>query len=257
MNSEATAISDFSQATQAGATAIGGESIASGVNSVAVGEQSSATDFGAVAVGNYATATNSSVAIGQDARATGIASVALGSGASAAQTFSSAIGRGAVTTRDNELALGGAGSSVVIGDIVASTGAQVGPTSIVTVDASGTLGQDTTIRPAISALQVTDSQQNLRITALEAAQSSIGGRVETVNRNGNGGIAAAMAMGGTVMPADAKMAVSFNLATYRGEQGFSASGVARATKHIYFQGGFAGSTVKGSTGARVGATFAW
>jgi len=64
-----------------------------------------------------------------------------------------------------------------------------------------------------------------------------------------------MAMGGTVMPPDANFAISFNLATYRGEQGFSASAVARASDHVYISGGIAGSTVRGSTGGRVGVTF--
>jgi hypothetical protein len=66
-----------------------------------------------------------------------------------------------------------------------------------------------------------------------------------------------MAMGGTVMPAGATMSVSFNLATYRGQQGFSAAGVAKASQRLYIEAGVAGSTVRGSTGARVGMTFAW
>ena len=40
----------------------------------------------------------------------------------------------------DQVTLGGAGSSVRIGDIAASTAAQSGPVNAVTVDASGTLG---------------------------------------------------------------------------------------------------------------------
>jgi hypothetical protein len=76
-------------------------------------------------------------------------------------------------------------------------------------------------------------------------------------RQANGGIAAALALGGTVMPPDSRVAVSFNLATYRGEQGFSGAVVARVTDHVWVSGGFAGSTVKGSTGGRAGVTFGW
>lgn len=76
-------------------------------------------------------------------------------------------------------------------------------------------------------------------------------------RQANGGVAAALALGGTVMPPDNNVAVSFNLATYRGEQGFSGSVVARVTDHVWVSGGFAESTVRGSTGGRAGVTFGW
>ena len=76
-------------------------------------------------------------------------------------------------------------------------------------------------------------------------------------RQADGGIAAAMALGGTLMPPDANFALSFNLATYRGQQGFSGSAVARLSERVWVSGGFAGSTVKGSTGGRVGMTFGW
>jgi hypothetical protein len=110
---------------------------------------------------------------------------------------------------------------------------------------------------AIAAIQVVDNQQNGRLTTLEAAQSSLSGRVETINRDANGGIAAAMALGGTVLPADSHFAISFDLATYRGQQGFAGSAVLKASDHVYLSAGVAGSTVKDSTGGRVGVTFAW
>lgn len=72
--------------------------------------------------------------------------------------------------------------------------------------------------------------------------------LELDNRRASGGIAAAMAMDGTVMPPDSTFAISFNLATYRGEQGFSGAAVAKVTDQVWVGGGIAGSTVKGSTG---------
>lgn len=66
-----------------------------------------------------------------------------------------------------------------------------------------------------------------------------------------------MALGGTVIPPDASFSLSVNLATYRGEQGFSAAAVARLDDRVWLSGGIAGSTVKGSTGGRVGVTFGW
>ena len=74
-------------------------------------------------------------------------------------------------------------------------------------------------------------------------------------RRANGGIAAAMALGGTMIVPDSTVSVSFNLATYRGEQGFSGTVAVRAAPRVYISGGFAGSTVKGSTGGRVGVAF--
>jgi hypothetical protein len=66
-----------------------------------------------------------------------------------------------------------------------------------------------------------------------------------------------MALAGTTIPGDMNVAVSFNLSTYRGEQGFSGAAVAKVDDHVWLSGGFAGSTVKGSTGGRVGMTFGW
>ena len=94
-------------------------------------------------------------------------------------------------------------------------------------------------------------------TGQSALCVDLAGALELDNRRASGGIAAAMAMGGTVMPPDSTFAISFNLATYRGEQGFSGAAVAKVTERVWLSGGIAGSTVKGSTGGRVGVTFGW
>ncbi len=123
-----------------------------------------------------------------------------------------------------------------------------------------------------SAQAVVDSGQNTRLTtletlnagsgtrlaALETLTGNFGGRIsnlELESRQSMGGIAAAMAMGGAVIVPDANVSMSFNLATYRGEQGFSGSVIGRVSEKVYISGGVAGSTVKGSTGGRVGVTF--
>lgn len=88
-----------------------------------------------------------------------------------------------------------------------------------------------------------------------AAQSA---RIAGLSRGleqADGGIAASMAMGGTMLVPDSPLSVSFNLSTYRGEQGFSGALVGRVAKRVYVNGGIAGSTVKGSTGGRVGIAF--
>ena len=80
-----------------------------------------------------------SVAVGHQAKAAGISASALGKNANAAFDGSAALGFGAVTTRANQVVLGGTGSSVTVGDIVASTAAQTGTISFATADGSGTL----------------------------------------------------------------------------------------------------------------------
>ena len=66
-----------------------------------------------------------------------------------------------------------------------------------------------------------------------------------------------MALGGTMLLPDTSVSVSFNLATYRGEQGFSGAVVARVKENVWISGGIGGSTVKRSTGGRVGVSFGW
>jgi hypothetical protein len=74
-------------------------------------------------------------------------------------------------------------------------------------------------------------------------------------RQGNAGIAAAMALGGTMIVPDSTVSVSFNLATYRGQQGYAGMIAVRAAPKVYISGGITGSTVSGSAGGRVGVAF--
>lgn len=93
---------------------------------------------------------------------------------------------------------------------------------------------------------------------LELLDSRLGVLSDTTDRGfrrANAGIATALALGGTMIVPDSTVSVSFNLATYRGEQGFSGALVVQAAPKVYISGGFAGSTVKGSTGGRVGVAF--
>ncbi|MEM8696170.1 MAG: YadA-like family protein [Pseudomonadota bacterium] len=61
-----------------------------------------------------------------------------------------------------------------------------------------------------------------------------------------------MAMSGTMIVPNSDVSLSFNLSTYRGQQGFSAAIVGRVSDRLYVSSGIAGSTVRGTTGARVG-----
>jgi autotransporter adhesin len=220
------ALGDQAQATGFHSTALGGEAVASGRGAQAFGWQAKATG-------------NVSLAVGHQSTASGIGSTALGRAANAAFDNSTAVGINATTTRANQVMVGGAGSSVTIGDIAASTSAQVGPTDVMTVDASGTLGRDTSIRPAISALQASDALQNSQIAALnalvggefnsrlsgiEAAQIALFDLAKINRKQAQRGIAAAVAMADAPFPsAPGKTSYAANTALYRGEFAFSLS----------------------------------
>ena len=73
-----------------------------------------------------------------------------------------------------------------------------------------------------------------------------------MDRSTRGGIAAAMAMGGTMVVAGSTLSVSANLATWRGEQGFSGVIAARVGERAYISAAVAGSSADDSTAARVG-----
>jgi hypothetical protein len=91
--------------------------------------------------------------------------------------------------------------------------------------------------------------------ALEGRVDALEFRLEEMDEDTRGGIAAAMALGGTMVVPDSSISVSFNAATYRGEQGFSGTVAARVAPRVYVSAGVAGSSAKGSTGGRVGIAF--
>jgi autotransporter adhesin len=214
----------------------------------------------AVALGADARAAGAgAAALGENARAVGAGSVALGRNSTALLAGSVAIGEGAQAVAANQVSIGGAGSSVRIGDIASSTSRQVGTVGVATVDGGGTLGRDTTIIPAIgalqtgqaaqagqiaaiqgvnatqtaqiSALQLGSASQGAAIAALQSGQSELGGRVDTLfelgqidRRDTREGIAAAVAMGNAPMPSAAgRTSYVFNIATFRGQQALGGS----------------------------------
>jgi hypothetical protein len=105
---------------------------------------------------------------------------------------------------------------------------------------------------------VTDAQFSAlsgRVATLEGRVDAMEfelGRLDTAQR---GGIAAAMAFGGTMVVPDSTISFSLNASTYQGEQGFSGAVTARVGERVYISGGVAGSTAKNTTGGRVGVAF--
>jgi autotransporter adhesin len=137
-------------------------------------------------------------------------------------------------------------------DMAASTAAQVGATDIMTVDATGTVGRDATIRPAIAAIQTLNAEQDVRlgaietvnttqnsrlsavetlntvqgsqITALQAGQTTLNNLIQHNRKEARQGIAAAVALAPAAMPSEAgKTSYTANVATFRGEQAFGAA----------------------------------
>jgi trimeric autotransporter adhesin len=233
----ATALGPRSSATGDDATAVGAFANAPGVDSVSVG-------FGALASGTSPDRqSGGSVAVGAGARATSVRSIALGNGANATHNNSTAVGALATTTRDNQVMLGSTGTSVNIADIAASDAAQVGPEFLLTVDSSGTMGR---------------GSQVATISDLQTQQALVDDQLETLQRRANGadgGIAAAMAMGGMMVVPNSRVTLNFNLATYRGEQGFAGGVVGRLAPRVYVNAVVAGSSQKKSAGGRIGIAF--
>lgn len=271
-NSGAIAIGASSAASADNATALGTGAVASGSNAVALGAGSVADRANSVSVGaagaerqitNVAagTAATDAVNVGQlNAAVAG----ANGSAAAAQITANAALvdAAAAQATADGALAdaaaaQGTADTAIVRGGALGQSAAAAlgggatynGATGMMTAPSYGVQGASyADVGSAIGALDSGLTQLSGRVDLLELANDRSFDRV-------NGGIAAAMALGGTMVVPDSDVSVSFNLATYRGEQGFSGAVVVRAAPRVYVNGGFAGSTVKGSTGGRVGVAF--
>lgn len=263
---DATTLGSATTAGQGG-TALGANAAATGTNSVALGQGS--TDGGAanvVSVGsgslqrritNVAAGTALTDAVNLSQLLTAVSAgnpylafQATGAAASAAGTNATAIGVGAVASAPNSVALG--------------TGSVANQANTVSVGAAGSERRVVNVAPGTVSATSTDAVNGSQLYAVQQSTATLSGQVSTLTgqidlnqRQANGGIAAAMAMGGTVIPADANGAISFNLATFRGEQGFSGVLVQRLAPKVYVNVGVAGSSVKGSTGARAGVTIGW
>ena len=221
--------------------------MAGGVGAVTLGVLANATGDRSTALGAVAQATGAqSLAVGTDAVASANRASAIGQASQASFEGSTALGQGAATTAANQVTLGGAGSSVRIGDIAASTAAQEGEVQAVTVDGNGTLGTTAiasaasvrTVRVAMDSLAaVTDAQFNAltgRVGALEGSIDSLFDLNRTLTKDSRQGIAAIAAQANPHFPSEAgKTSYASNVAAYRGEVGVSAGLMHR------FEGDFA------------------
>jgi trimeric autotransporter adhesin len=232
-----TAVGIQSSALGGNATAIGGLASANGDRSTAIGVLSNANFIGTTVVGHTSFADGfNSTAIGSFARATAANSVALGANsvANVANTVS-------------------VGSATQQRQIVNMAAGAVTATSTDAINGSQLFATNS----RVSALEALNLNASSQIAGLQSGLNSLEGQLTLNNRQANGGIAAALALGGAAIVPDSNVSMSFNLSTYRGQQGFSGSAIGKVAPKVYVSGGFAGSTVKGSTGGRVGVTFGW
>ena len=196
---------------------------------------------------------NNSTAIGTNTSALATNSTALGNGATVAagHTNSTALGSGATTTAANQVTVGGSGSSVRIGDIDASTAAQTGTLSFLTIDANGTLGRGagpdlSGILAAQSSLASTQAAQGLQIDALFD--------LADVNRRdvrrATEGVAMALAMETPMLPPGTTFAIGGGIGYYNHRIAGTAAFSARVGNNGAFSAGVGISFDSGEFGER-------
>jgi trimeric autotransporter adhesin len=216
-----TALGTGAVSLSGGSSSFGSGSLAAGERATALGHLATARAERTVAIGGNADARSAfSTAVGNNAIAEGTGATALGDNANG----STALGANAATTRDNQIRLGGAGTSVSIADIGASDAAQTGQEFFVTIDNNGTLGKGAQSSAALS-------NMGSQIASLQQGQALIDDQVaslfnlRTLDRKQNQrGIAAAAAMAQAPFPsAPGKTSYTAASGVYRGEVAFSAS----------------------------------
>lgn len=256
---------DRSIASAAGAVAFGSESVSTATSSTALGQKANASRANALAAGAGAVAQGvDASAVGANALAVAQNATALGANARATQENSTAVGAGAVTTNANQVTLGGGGSSVRVGDVEASTAAQVGPVHVVTIDQQGTLGRQSTVTTAqletvrismIGALAVSDAQFSAlgdRVGTLEGHVDGLFDLAASQSKDTRQGIAAVTALAQPHFPSEAgRTSYASNVGYFRGEVGFSAGLMHRIEGDLALSAGISYAGGK-NTAARVG-----
>jgi autotransporter adhesin len=187
----------------------------------------------AVAVGTNASASGeNSTALGANATASGNNSTAIGAGATASHENSVALGANSTTDRDNSVSVGSAGSERQITNV-----------------AAGTQPND-----AVNFSQM----QGAVAGGVAQANAYTDSRINTVQRNANSGIAAAMAIAGlpqAVLPGRGMMAMAGS--TYHGQTAV-AMGVSALSENGRWAYKATGSTDgHGQYGVTAGAGFHW
>ena len=161
--------------------------------------------------------------------ATGANSVAVGGG------------QGAVASGLNSVALGQGAQALATNSVALGAGAIATQPNTVSLGTPGSPSRIVNLAPGINGTDATNLNQ-----------------LNAVNRNANGGIAMAMAMGGGVaLPESKTYGVSANFGTFGGENALSGGLALRINDYTFLNGAFGVGLEHGGAGGRVGATFAW
>ncbi|MDO9489298.1 MAG: YadA-like family protein, partial [Sphingomonadaceae bacterium] len=214
-----------------------------------------ASGRGAQAFGWQSRATgNLSLSAGHQATASGVQATAVGKNAVASGANSTAIGFGATATVDNQVVLGGTGSSVRVGDITASTAAQAAASvGVATVDANGVLGRNTTL--------LANTAANTASIATLQGQTATLFDLADVNRRdirtANEGVAMALAMDSPSIPDGANYALSGGFGYFQKRTAFSSAVSARVGEMSAFSAGIGVGLDSGEVGGRAGFQVAW
>ena len=162
------------------------------------------------------------------------------------------------------MVLGGTGSSVTIGDIAASTAAQTGAVSLVTVDGSGTIGRDST---SIGNINAGLTAVNAGLAAVQAVNTTQTGQINSLfsltdlNRRdiqkANEGVAMALALDSPSLPSGTNFGVSGGIGYYNHRTAGTIAASARIGPNASLSAGVGFGFDSGEVGARGGVQFAW
>ena len=243
-----------------------GDQAQAGFHSTAIGGEVTALGTGATAIGWQTTASgNQSVAVGRLAPASGLQATAVGQSATAAFQGSTAVGFGATTTRNNQVVLGGTGSSVTIGSLASSTAAQTGQTFFATVDGSGTLGQGvaTNSLATAAALATTNANVAANTASINSLQSLTAAQQTQINSLFGGldkayeGVAMGLAMESPSLPAGTNFGLSGGIGYYQHNAAGTMALSARVGENASVSAGLGVGFDSGEVGARGGFQVAW
>lgn len=216
--------------------ALGSLARATAANSVALGAVSVADQANTVSVG----------AVGSERRIVNVAAGTAGTDAVNLSQLNAAIARAGG---------GGRAGAQTTANTALANAATAQTTATAVTNANAAIAANAAQDSRLNAIDVLNTAQSSRLTSLEGLVGGFAAVIDDNRRQAEGGIAAAMAMGGAVIVPDSKVSINFNLATYRGQQGFSISVAGQVGEKTYITAGVAGSTVKGSSGGRIGIAF--
>jgi hypothetical protein len=228
-------------------------SAATGDYAAAFGQASFANGNSSTAIGRSAVASSDfSTAVGQGATATGREASAFGQGATASGSGSLALGQAALASGANTVAVGGGQGASAVADnsIAIGQGAQALATNSVAIGTGTIADQPNTV--SLGGRRLVNVAPGIA-----SSDAATFGQVNAVQRRAYGGIAVAVAMGGTSIPADKTYAVSTNYGTYRGESGFAGGLAVRVADYATLNGSIGIGVGHGDVGGRIGAMIAW